>query len=306
MQVVSLFSGCGGTDLGFDKAGYDVIWANDIDKWATETYEANFDFAPVKGDITKVTSFPKADVLVGCYPCQGFSQYGNKDPNDDRNFLYLQFVRALNQIKPKYFVAENVKGLLFKYARPIYDDMLKKFSESGYDVYSKLINAKNYGAPQDRERVFIVGVRKDLNKTYSFPEYTHGDGAKKLITMRDAIWDFGKPKESDVYEGSYSSHYLSRDRKRKWGEVSFTIQASGRHVPLHPSGKKPVKVGKDKFILPAPLDSHRRLSYMEAARIQTFPRKFKFMGPLSSKYKQIGNAVPPQVANAIAQSLLSL
>jgi DNA (cytosine-5)-methyltransferase 1 len=306
MEVVSLFSGCGGTDLGFEQAGHQVIWSNDIGLWPTKTYAANFDILSVKEDVTKISNFPKAEVVVGCYPCQGFSQYGNKNPEDERNYLYMQFRRALKKSKPNFFVVENVKGLLFKYSQPIFKEMLKKFSSAGFQVYWKLLNAKNYGVPQDRERVFIVGVRKDLNKEYNFPEATHGPGIKPYVTLKDTIWDLRKPKKEDVYSGGYSSHYLSRNRKRKWEDVSFTIQASGRHAPLHPSGKQPIKVGKDKFILPGGHSQHRRLSFHECAKIQTFPHNFKFEGPLSAKYGQVGNAVPPKLAQVIANSLSGL
>ena len=306
MDVASLFSGCGGTDLGFEKAGCELIWANDFAKWPVETYSKNFGFNATHADVTTVLKFPRADILVGCYPCQGFSQYGKKNPNDSRNYLYLQFARALKQSKPKYFVAENVKGLLFSYAKPIFNDMLKRFSQKGYCVHWKLVNAKEYGVPQDRQRVFIVGIRKGLNKDYFFPEPTHGPGLKPYTTIKQALSDLPRVKKDELFTGSYSSHYLSRNRKRKWNEVSYTIQANGRHVPLHPSGKQPVKVGKDKYILPSPISSHRRFSFWECARIQTFPDNFEFLGPLSAKYEQIGNAVPPLLAEKIADSLLDL
>lgn len=301
MKVVSLFSGCGGTDLGFERAGFQLIWANDIDKDACNSYAANFWVPPNTGDVKKVTSFPKSDVLVGCYPCQGFSIYGNRNENDPRNFLYMEFVRALHNIKPRYFVAENVKGLLFGYGSNLLKDMIVRYKKEGYDVTYKLVNAKEYGIPQDRERVFIVGTRTDLHEEYLFPEQTHGPGLKPYATLNSAIGDLPKPKKGEVFEGSFSSHYMSRNRKRGWNEVSFTIQASGRHAPLHPDGGKMVKVGKDAFKFgKAP---NRRLSYKECAAIQTFPSWFKFEGDMDSKYMQIGNAVPPLLARRIAESL---
>lgn len=304
MEVVSLFSGCGGIDLGFEKAGCQVIWANDISPNACETYSHNFGFNPIFGDIRRVKEFPKCDALVGCYPCQGFSVYGNRNPDDPRNYLYKEFVRALHQTKPKYFVAENVKGLLFGYGLNIFKEMLRRYKREGYDVYPKLINVKEYGIPQDRERVFIVGVRKDQNSAFSFPNPICGEGLKPYRTLKDALEDMPRPRLGEIYDLGYSSHYLSRNRKRGWDEVSFTIQACGRHVPLHPSGGKMVYVSKDKFRLgKAP---NRRLSYKECAAIQSFPRKFDFFGSLSSKYKQIGNAVPPKIAEQIANSLMDL
>ncbi|NYZ79436.1 DNA (cytosine-5-)-methyltransferase [Candidatus Micrarchaeota archaeon] len=189
MDVVSLFSGCGGTDLGIEQGGYDIVWANDIDAWACASYKENMKLTPVCADIRKVPHFPKADLLVGCYPCQGFSLYGLRRKDDPRNFLYKEYARALGQTQPRYFLAENVKGLLSGYGRDIFKDMVANFKRKGYAVDWRLINAKDYGIPQDRERVFIVGVRKDLAKKYDFPEKTHGPGLKSYVTLRKAIGD---------------------------------------------------------------------------------------------------------------------
>jgi len=304
MDVVSIFSGCGGFDLGFKKAGYDIIFANDIDFRACETYQENFGITPKTGDIRKVPAFPKADVLIGCYPCQGFSLYGKRNMYDERNFLFLEFSRALKQVNPKFFVTENVKGLLFKYGKEMMRRMLIAFSKRGYNVYWKLIDAKSYGVPQDRERIFIVGIKKTLRKKYLFPEPTHGEGLKPYKTIRNAIGDLPKPKKGEYWEGGYSSHYMSRNRKRGWNETSFTIQASGRHAPLHPSSPTPIKVAKDKYVFPEGKGKPRRMSAKECARIQSFPDSFKFLGPLSSQYEQIGNAVPPLLSQKIAESLL--
>lgn len=309
MRVVSLFSGCGGTDIGLIKAGYDIIFANDFSKWACKTYEENIGNI-VCGNIENIKTFPKADVLVGCCPCQGFSVARRKDTDDPRNYLYLQFTRALSIVKPKYFVTENVKGLMSVRAKPILNDMLKTFGKR-YKLFPNLINAKDYGVPQDRERVFIVGVRKDIKKKFEFPEPTHGLEKKKYVTLRKAIGSMSKPKKEDVYSKDFSWHYLSRNRKRGWDEVSFTIQASGRHAPLHPSGPKPVFVEKDKFMLPLPLEKHRRLSFRECAVIQSFPKRFnskrlEFYGYLEAKYMQIGNAVPPRISEIIGTAIKDL
>lgn len=301
MEVVSLFSGCGGMDLGFEDAGFNVIWSNDFNDDACDTYLDNFGLEPERGDIRQITTFPKADVLVGCYPCQGFSLYGKRRKTDPRNYLFREFARAISAVRPKYFVAENVKGLLYGYGKDLFKEMLSTYKRRGYNVSYKLLNAKDYGVPQDRERVFIVGVRKDLNRTYEFPDATHGPDLKKHVTIRDAIGDFSKPKKGEVFEGGFSSHYMSRNRKKKWDEVSFTIQASGRHAPLHPSGGKMKKVGKDVCIFGK--SPNRRFSFKEAAVIQSFPRTFGFSGLLNSKYQQIGNAVPPGLASVIAVSL---
>jgi len=301
MDVVSLFSGCGGTDLGIEQGGHDIVWANDIDAWACASYKENMKLTPACSDIRKVPDFPKADLLVGCYPCQGFSLYGPRRKDDPRNFLYKEYARALGQTHPRYFLAENVKGLLSGYGKDIFKDMVADFKRKGYVVDWRLINAKDYGIPQDRERVFIVGVRKDLAKKYDFPEKTHGPGLKGYVTLRKAIGGLPAPKRSEYWIGDFSSHYMSRNRKRGWDEVSFTIQASGRHAPLHPRGRMPVNVGKDKYIFPKN-SYQRRLSVRECARIQSFPDHFEFMGPLAAQYAQIGNAVPPKLARIFAET----
>ena len=306
MDVVSLFSGCGGSDLGFEKAGCNIVFANDISTKACETYSENFGITPANCNIKTIEKFPKADILIGCYPCQGFSLYGKRNMDDPRNFLFLEFSRALKQVDPDFFIAENVKGLLFKYGKEMLRRMLIAFSKRGYNVCWKLVNAKWYGAPQDRERVFIVGVKKSIRKEYSFPEPTHGERLKPYVTIRDAIGGLPKPKKSEYCEGSYSSHYMSRDRRRNWDQTSFTIQAQGRHVPLHPSSPKPIKVGKDKYVFPESKRKPRRMSLRECARIQTFPDRFKFMGSLTLQYIQVGNAVPPLVSQKFAESILSM
>lgn len=300
MEVVSLFSGCGGTDLGFEKAGHQVIWSNEIDVTACNTYKDNMGFSPVCGDIKNQFDFPKAELLVGCYPCQGFSLYGKRSKEDPRNFLFREFSRALKHVQPKYFVTENVKGLLFGFGLRIYEDMIKEFRDLGYDTYTNTVNAKYYGIPQDRERVFIVGMRKDLFRQYEFPKRTHGSSLRRILVLKDAIGEMSPPSEDEVYAASYSSHYMSRNRKRKWNEVSYTIQASGRHAPMHPSGSPMIHIGKDKWAFGD--GPNRRLSYKECARLQTFPSNYYFSGTLDEKYRQIGNAVPPLLAKAVAES----
>jgi len=304
LSVVSLFAGAGGLDTGLEMAGFNVIWANEIDKDACETYIANHPNTYVeRGDVRNVLKFPKADVVVGGYPCQGFSLAGNRLITDERNYLYKEFLRCLRQVQPKFFIAENVKGLLTLADGKILEAMIEEYREEGYVVNAYLVNAKDYGVPQDRERVFIIGVRKDVDFTYKLPDPTHGEGREKpYVTLRDAIGHL-KPSEIGEYDQSgFSSRYLSRNRKRGWDEVSFTIQASGRHAPLHPSGDPMIKVGKDKWILPE-TSEHRKLSYVECALIQTFPPNYTWKGSLSSIYRQIGNAVPCLLAKAISKPI---
>lgn len=304
-SVVSLFAGAGGLDVGLEMSGFNVIWANEVDKDACDTYEANHPETYVeRGDVRNVSMFPKADVVVGGYPCQGFSLAGNRLQTDERNYLYREFVRCLRQSNPKFFIAENVKGLLTMAGGQILEAMVHEFKNEGYDVTYQLVNAKDYGVPQDRERVFIIGVREDIDYKYEFPEPTHGAlFGRPHVTLRQAIGHLKLNEIGEVYESGFSSRFLSRNRKRAWDEVSFTIQASGRHAPLHPSGEPMIKKGKDEWILPE-TSEHRRLSAVEVALIQTFPADYVWKGSLGSIYKQIGNAVPCLLAKAVTKPLV--
>ncbi|TPG69301.1 DNA cytosine methyltransferase [Brevibacillus laterosporus] len=305
LSVVSLFAGAGGLDTGLKMAGFNVIWANEIDKDACDSYTANHSETYVeRGDIRNVKTFPKADLVVGGYPCQGFSLAGNRLVTDERNYLYREFVRCLRQANPKFFIAENVKGLLTMAGGQIIEAMIQDFKNEGYIVTHHLVNASDYGVPQDRERVIIVGVREDMGYHYELPFPTHGSGLgqKPHVTLKDAIGHLKLSEIGEVYESTFSSRYLSRNRKRAWNEVSFTIQASGRHAPLHPSGEPMIKIGSDEWVLPE-TSEHRRLSYIECALIQTFPADYIWRGSLGSIYKQIGNAVPCLLAKAISKPI---
>lgn len=299
MEVVSLFSGCGGTDLGFVLADHKILFANDIDKVACRTYSKNFkNVEVVCEDIKKIKEFPSGDILLGCYPCQGFSLAGNRKINDERNNLYLEFARALRQIQPKFFVIENVKGIISLGGSKIFKNMLKLFRKEGYVVSYKLMNAKSYGVPQDRERVFIIGVRKDIDFKFEFPEEKFKNN---YVNFKKALSNLPNQTKKDVCNYNFSYIYMSRNRKRKWNEVSFTIQAGGQHVPLHPGSCKMVRVKRDVCKFNG--KKYRRLSYRECARVQTFPDSFKFEGNLLEKYKQAGNAVPPLLSFLIAKQI---
>jgi DNA (cytosine-5)-methyltransferase 1 len=302
LDVVSLFSGAGGIDRGFIKAGHRIVWATDKSRDACASYEKNLHIKPLCKDIRKVDHFPQAEIVVGCNPCQGFSVIGTRDPEDYRNYLYKEIIRCLRQVRPKFFVTENVKGLKSLYAGRFFELMLKDFYDSGYSVTWRLLNAKDYGVPQDRERIFIVGVRKDLDFEYQFPYKTHGEGCLPYISLRKAIGDFPPPGKGEYWDDSrFSFFYMSRNRRRSWNEVSFTIQASGRHAPLHPSSPPMKKMGTDRWTFTGTMDKYRRLSVRECACIQTFEGTDVFVGGLESQYVQVGNAVPPLLALRIAE-----
>lgn len=338
-NILSLFSGCGGLDLGFELAGlaavmgektvieafadYDAysaireesifhtIYMNDLFKEANETYALNFPKSHFQHgiDIRKVRNFPKADLVIGGFPCPGFSIRGVRLLDDERNFLYIHFIRAITQAKPAIFVAENVKGMLTLGKGEVIRQISEDFAAAGYQVQYQLLNARDYGVPQLRERVFIVGVRNDLAFKYHYPAATHSEALRPFVTLRDAIGDL-EEAPGPYYTGSYSSIYMSRNRKKRWEDQSFTIQASGRQAPLHPSGFPMQHVGKDKWQFPDGEAHHRRLSVKEIARIQTFPDWYEFSNGgnldasensrVDKQYKQIGNAVPVFLAKAVA------
>lgn len=344
LNVISLFSGAGGLDLGVELAGLDIplgqdyvnsiikdksafeknrhlglfntVYSNDIFPEAIESYKRNIgeNVFLHKEDIRRVSQFPKAEIILGGFPCPGFSEAGPRLLDDERNFLYLHFIRAILQVQPKFFIAENVKGMLTLGKGAVFQQIVEDFSAAGYKIYHKLLNSRDFGVPQIRERVFLVGVRDDINFKYIFPTPTHGihENLKPFVTLKEAIGDL-EINPGPYFKGTYSPIYMSRNRKKAWEDQSFTIQASGRQAPLHPSGRSMKKMGPDEWVFPDGEENNRRLSVKEIARIQTFPDWFEFYsgqnsliseaGQLNKIYKQIGNAVPIELARAVAKPL---
>ena len=295
--ATSLFCGAGGLDMGFDHAGFRTIWANDFDADACKTHQNWSKANVVCGDISKVdySAIPASDVMLGGFPCQGFSLSGPRKIDDSRNVLYKHYVKLVRQNKPMAFIGENVKGLLTMGGGQIIEAIVADFSECGYDVFYKLINAKNFGVPQDRERVIIVGFRKDLKvNNFELPE-TNGE----TMTLRDAIGNMPEAKPGEVCNAPYSSRYMSRNRKRDWDDVAYTVPAMAKQVTLWPGSPDMEKVDKDLWRF-GDNGITRRLSWREVAAIQTFPTDLEFCGDLTSIYKQIGNAVPVKLAEFVA------
>lgn len=319
-KILSLFAGAGGLDLGFEKAEFEIVYANEYDKSIWETYEKNHTTPLDHRDIRKIDSseLPDCDGIIGGPPCQSWSEAGSlKGINDSRGQLFYDFIRILKDKKPKFFVAENVSGMLSKRHQEAVDNFIKLFEDAGYEMHIKLLNANDYNVPQDRLRVFYVGFRKDLKVDFKFPEsFSHKP------TLKDAIYDLKdnaiptleknktngdkcKFPNHEYMTGSFSTIYMSRNRVRNWDEPSFTIQAGGRHAPLHPQAPKMIQVEKNKRIFePGKEDLYRRLSVRECARIQTFPDNFIFYyNDVSTAYKMIGNAVPVNLAKAVAEQI---
>lgn len=321
MDIVSLFSGCGGLDLGFKQAGFNTIWANEYDKSIWDTYEFNHpEIKLEKRDIRviKYQEIPNCSGIIGGPPCQSWSEAGaGRGINDSRGQLFYDYVRILKDKKPLFFLAENVSGILAEKHTPAFTNILNQFKDAGYKVTYKLLNAQNFDVPQDRKRVIIVGYREDIGYGFDFPK-----GSNSFFTLRDAIYDLSQlePVEVNGYpfiknkqvpnheylDSSFSSIYMSRNRVRNWDEPSFTIQAGGRHAPIHPQASKMIFIEKDKWRFdPESPKAYRRLSVRECARIQTFPDTFilKYSN-IANGYKMIGNAVPVNFARILASKIM--
>lgn len=308
LRAISLFSGCGGSDLGITALGVQVTWATDIWKPACNTYRLNMpDTEVVCVDVQHIKHFPAADVMIGCYPCQGFSQGGRRDPAADINQLFRHFGRALRRVKPLGFIVENVVGMTFGRNRLLLQQQLALFRWSGYDVQWRLLDARDYGLAQERKRVFLVGTRKDLGLQYAYPEPTHQPGSRRPWTAQEVVLKaFPLWPEGDYDRQPLSWYYLSRRRRRDWKETAPCVVSHSRSVALHPVSPPMQYVGPDEyqFVTQGPA---RRYSYLECAALQGFPRTYRWVdGSLPLKYRLVGNAVPPPLMKAVATPLVRL
>ncbi|RXJ49609.1 DNA cytosine methyltransferase [Gelidibacter gilvus] len=323
MKIVSFFAGAGGLDLGFQQAGFNVVWANEYDKEIWETYEKNHPQTTLdKRSIMDIPAddVPECDGIIGGPPCQSWSAAGAaRGIKDQRGQLFYDFIRILEAKQPKFFLAENVSGMLISKHSEALDGIKELFKNAGmgYELSFQMLNAADYEVPQDRKRVFFIGIRKDLDFKYLFPTETF-----PKITLESAISDltesalpaleFNNTNGDDCtipnHEymiGGFSTIYMSRNRVRSWDEQSFTIQAGGRHAPIHPQAPKMKFIEQDvRVFVPGKEDLYRRLSVRECARIQTFPNDFIFhYNKVAAGYKMIGNAVPVNLAKHIAFSI---
>lgn len=323
-KVVSLFSGCGGMDLGF-KGGFDIfgkhyeknpfkiVFANDINPRACKTYEHNFGYKVLCGDIRDIENdkIPNADIVIGGFPCQDFSHAGKrKGLNAERGRLYLEMKRVIDYVKPIAFVAENVDGIRTSAKgtdTSALDIILKDFEQSGYYVQYKVLNAADYGVPQTRVRVIIIGIRKEYYSHIYYPKEVRGiTTGIRWMTAKEAIddlWD--KIDAEGIFNHSTKDYSKAKfyPGKRMQGNCqisadkpSITIRAEHHgNIEAHYRSTNPNEPENMKF--------WRRLSVRECARIQTFPDDFEFPCSASEAYKQVGNAVPPVLAWYIARAL---
>ena len=323
-RLISLFSGAGGMDLGFCQAGFTTSVANEIDKKICPTFRANFPATHlIEGDIRDIPSdmFPQ-DIagIIGGPPCQSWSEAGSlKGIEDARGQLFYEYIRILRDTQPLFFVAENVSGMLAKRHSDAVSGFMRLFDEAGYDVNLKMLNANDYGVPEDRDRVFYIGFRKDLQ----IHDYEYPKPLEHKPTLREAIWDLqetaipAKEKNhtngdecavpnNEYFTGAFSPIFMSRNRVRSWDEPGFTVQASGRQCQLHPQAPKMVKVEKNlqKFVEGSE-HLYRRMTVREVARVQSFPDDYRFIyDDVNYGYKMIGNAVPVNLAYHVAMSII--
>lgn len=302
-KVVSLFAGCGGCDQGiignftfnnhkYKKLPYKLIYAMDIDQKALNTHKLNFKDVNVRcADICEVdtSEIPDCDIVIGGFPCQSFSTVNpTKDPFDDRANLYKQMVRVVQDKQPLVFIAENVKGLMTLHKGEIFKRVKRAFEDAGYTLSVKLLNAADYGVPQKRERVILVGLRNDLNLQYEFPEATHiGNWTPLSVAVPQLAIDEKKYYFSQrAVEGMKNAKpNMKRGLWQKLEEPCLTVTSHLAKVSLN---------SRDPVLLVDPdKELYRRFTPREAARIQSFPDEFQFAGSETDAYRQIGNAVPP-------------
>ena len=315
-RAASLFSGSGGMDLGFEHAGFDVVWANDVNHWACETFRENFKGHVAEGSIVdiKAEDIPEIDIITGGFPCQDFSMIWKRmGLKTERGNLYRHFVRVVVAKQPKMFVAENVRGLLSANKGKAVKQIAEDFGKAGYKVDVYPINFADYGAPQLRQRVLIIGVRNDLNKEFKLPAPTHTPDT--YVTAKEALKDAEKvpfnnehqkiapstvaklriippggnftdiPKKSPHYVKGMISHVYRRLHPDK---PSTTIIAGGGGGTWGYHFKEP-----------------RPLTNRERARLFGYPDDFHFVGSIAEVRRQIGNSVPPAGIKPIAKAIKS-
>lgn len=267
------------------------------------------------------SAFPDdIDGIIGGPPCQSWSEAGSlKGIEDERGKLFFDYIRILRKVQPKFFLAENVSGMLANRHNEAVQNIIKLFEESGYDVTLTLVNAKDYGVAEERKRVFYIGFRKDLSIDFHFPVGSTVDDNKKL-TLKDIIWDLKDTavpaaeknhhnpaaiNNNEYFTGAFSPIFMSRNRVKSWNEQAFTVQASGRQCQLHPQAPKMIKFAKnDCRFVEGKEHLYRRMTVREVARVQGFPDDFKFFyDSVNDGYKMIGNAVPVNLAYEIAVAI---
>lgn len=314
LKVASLFCGCGGSDLGtlggfnflgkeYTRLPFDIVYAVDFDMKAVETYNHNFKHPAVCADVCSINFeiIPDVDMIIGGFPCQSFSTVNpTKDTNDARANLYKQIVRILHEKKPKVFICENVKGLLLLQHGAIIKRIAKEFEAEGYNVQYQLIKAVEFGVPQRRERVIIVGIRKDIDFNYHFPAPLLKE--KEYVPLKKVIdkLDSDNPKYYFSQKAVEGMKKAKNNMKRGlWQDLNSPCLTITSHL-----AKTSINSRDPVLLVDPEKEIYRRFTPREAARIQSFPDTFEFPVSDSFAYRQIGNAVPPVMMWYVANSVL--
>ena len=312
LKVASLFCGCGGTDVGllgdFEFLGnhyasndLEIVYANDIDDNACNIFKENFGIEPDNRDIREVTSdeIPEFDILTGGFPCQSFSIIAQNPKRlgvkDERGKLFFEMCRILREKQPKCFIAENVKGILTANKKSAFPLIVKEFEESGYDVSYSILNSANYGVPQKRERVIIVGFRKDLGIKFEFPDV--------IVSDEEAFTPLSKVIENEVDEKYFFSQRAVDGMMRKRASMNKG-RAQDITKPCNTVGAHLAKVSlnsTDPVLLVN--ERYRRFTPREVARIQSFPENFELVGSEAAQYRALGNAIPPVMFWYVAKTV---
>ena len=331
-NIIDLFCGCGGLSKGFEMAGFNTVLAIDFWKDAVETFNNNHkNKVAICDDVSKIsndflddfTKKNKITGIVGGPPCQGYSTVGKRDINDDRNYLYLQYCRIVEKVKPEFFVLENVNGLLTLNNGKFKEDIVERFTKLGYIVDYKILNSADYGVPQNRNRVFFVGIK---NKKFKFPKEK-----LKKVTTYEAISDLTsyEDKYTTSAQTSYQKNMRGNNKQLKNNEFTVHTEKTIDVISKIPDGGKITDLPKEFWEIRKYNKAFQRMNsklqsntidtghrnyfhysenriptVRESARIQSFPDNFIFYGSRTSQYKQVGNAVPPLLANAIAIEIM--
>lgn len=296
LRVVDLFCGAGIGACGIKMAGFDIVWGVDNDKYAVKTYQRNIGNHVICKNIKDVKSseIPKHDIMVATPVCKSFSVAGSQRGFEDskNGDLTFHFTRLLKECMPKAFLFENVPGMVSPSNKDTFLQVVKDIEEYGYRVKWKVINCFNYGVPQERKRLFLVGIRKDIKKEFIFPEETT-DRKNIFYAIGDIKNNKDIPNNKDVLELGYSSRYMSRNRQRQWNEPSFTIVSEVRHLPLYPEPPNyDIRIEDINKKTPP-----RRFTVRECLRLQTAPDWFKFEDdiPLKKQYERC-SGIPSLIA----------
>ncbi len=318
LKVASLFSGCGGSDLGaignfeflgitYPRLNTEIVYANDIDERACDIFDENFDIKADRRDIRMVdaTEIEPHDILLAGFPCQSFSILAQNPPRlgykDEKGKLFFEIVRILKHHAPKYFVCENVKGLLSANKGKTFPLIIDEFDRSGYDVSYQVMNSKYYGIPQKRERIIIVGIRKDLKSKYDFPNPILAED--QFVALQNVLekkvdekYFFSEKAVKGMLRSNKTSKaQMNKGRAQKLNEPCNTVTAHLAKVTLN--GTDPVLKEGERY---------RRFTPREVAGIQSFPRNFKLIGSDTAQYRALGNAIPPVLFWHVIEELVSL